>query len=166
MTADTVWDLQALPGFAAVQTYAQLSRDFAELWSGTSQQLVLLSVETNEAAVDAVRASVGRWAMPGAEAWNWWAAATAGFLGAYQDVARRRTAAAPAAAAPAAAAPPAAAPPDAPAEAPPVELDLTEKAPPVDVRARERVAAADVEIPQATASTTRRRRSTGSAPTS
>jgi len=149
MTVDTAWDLQALPGFAAVRTYAQVSRDLAELWSGTSQQMVLLAVETNETALDAVRANLGRWALPGAEVWNWWAAATAGFLGAYQDLARRRSVAAPPATA-----------------APPVELDLTEEGPPVDVTARERVAAAEVEVPQATASTPRRRRSTGSAATS
>jgi hypothetical protein len=153
MTAATVWDLQALPGFAAVQTYAQLSRDLAELWSGTSQEMVLLSVETNETALEAVRANLGRWAMPGAEVWNWWAAATAGFLGAYTDLAQRRSAAAPAAAA-------------APVEASPVELDLTGEESPVDLRSKDRVAAADVEVPRATASTTRRRRSTGPAATS
>ncbi len=153
MTPDAPWDLQDLPGFAAVRTYAQLSRDLAELWSGTSQQLVLLSVETNETAVEAARANLGRWAMPGAEVWNWWAAATAGFFGAYQDLAQRRAAAAPPAAA-------------APSDAPPVELDLTEEESPVDVRAKERIAAADVEIPQATASTTRRRRASGPAATS
>jgi len=147
MTAETAWDLQAFPGFAAVRTYAQLSRDLAELWSGTSQQMILLSVETNETALDAVRANVGRWAMPGAEVWNWWAAATAGVLGAYQDLARRRFAAAG-------------------ADGPAVELDLTAEEPPVDVSAGERTAAAEVEIPQATASTTRRRRSAGSAPAS
>jgi hypothetical protein len=159
MTAATVWDLQALPGFAAVQTYAQLSRDLAELWSGTSQEMVLLSVETNETALEAVRANLGRWAMPGAEVWNWWAAATAGFLGAYTDLAQRRSAAAPAAAAaPATAA--------APVEASPVELDLTGEESPFDLRSKDRVAAADVEVPRATASTTRRRRSTGPAATS
>jgi hypothetical protein len=154
MTADTAWDLQALPGFAAVRTYAQLSRDLAELWSGTSQQMVLLSVETNETALEAVRASLGRWALPGADVWNWWAAATAGFLGAYQDVARR-PAAGPV--------PPSG---DAPVDGPAVEVDLTGDESPVDVRPQGRVAASDVEIPQATASTTRRRRSTGSAATS
>lgn len=160
MTAATTWDLQALPGFAAVQTYAQLSRDLAELWSGTSQQMVLLSVETNETALEAVRANLGRWAMPGAEVWNWWAAATAGFLGAYTDLAQRRSAsAAPAAGAAAAGA-------AAPAEASPVEVDLTGGESPVDLRPKEQVAAADVEIPQATASTTRRRRSSGRAATS
>jgi hypothetical protein len=158
MTADTAWDLQALPGFSAVRTYAQLSRDLAELWSGTSQQLILLSVETNETALEAVRASLGRWAMPGAEVWNWWAAATAGVLGAYQDLAQRRTAAA--AAAPSA------------AGGVPAEVDLTEAERPIDVRSPsprtgERVAAAGVEVPQARASTSgRRRRSTGSAPAS
>jgi len=151
MTADTAWDLQALPGFSATRTSVQLSRDLAELWSGTAQQMILLGIETNELAVEAVRATFGRWALPGAEAWNWWAAATAGFAGAYQDLARRRTVAAPPAAA-----------------APPVVVDLTEEEPPVDVRAPlprkgERVAAAEAEIPRATASTTRRRRSGGSA---
>jgi|GEM_PF-4914445 len=145
MTADTAWDLQALPGFAAVRTYAQLSRDLAELWSGTGQQLILLSVETNEMAVAAVRATFGPAAVPSAELWNWWASATAGFLGAYQDLAQRRFVAA------------------SPVPAPPVELDLTEEEPPVDVRAREQIAAAEVEIPRATASTTRRRRSGGPA---
>jgi len=146
------WDFQALPGFTAVRTYAQLSRDLAELWSGTSQQMILLGVETNEAAVDAVRANLGRWAVPGAELWNWWAAATAGFLGAYQDLAQRRAAGAGSGARP--------------AEAPAVEVDLTSEEQAVDVRAGERVAAAEVEIPQASASTTRRRRSSGSAPAS
>jgi hypothetical protein len=146
MTADRAWDLQALPGFAAVRTYAQLSRDLAELWSGASQQMILLSVETNETAMAAVRATFGPAALPSAEVWNWWASATAGFLGAYQDLVQRR---------------PVAGPPS--AALPPVELDLTQEEPPVDVRARERVAAAEVDIPQATASTTRRRRSSGSA---
>ena len=151
MAADT-WDFQALPGFNAVRTYAQLSRDLAELWSGTSQQMILLSVETNETAVAAVRAGLGRWAVPGAEVWNWWAAATAGFLGAYHDLAQRRAAGAAAGARP--------------AEAPPVEVDLTNQEQAVDVRAGERAAAAGVEIPQATASTVRRRRSSRSAPAS
>ncbi|HZQ79161.1 MAG TPA: hypothetical protein VFE55_17630 [Acidimicrobiia bacterium] len=152
MTADTPWDFQALPGFTAVRTYAQLSRDLAELWSGTSQQMILLSVETNETAVDAVRANLGRWSVPGAEVWNWWAAATAGFLGAYQDLAQRRAAGAPAGARP--------------TQAPPVDVDLTTEEEAVDVRAGERVAAAEVEMPQARASTVRRRRSSGSAPAS
>jgi len=151
VTADT-WDFQALPGFTAVRTYAQLSRDLAEVWSGTSQQMILLSVETNEAAVAAVRANLGRWAVPGAEVWNWWAAATAGFAGAYQDLAQRRAAGAVSGARP--------------AEAPAVEVDLTTDEQAVDVRAGERAAAAEVEIPQATASTVRRRRSGGSAPAS
>ena len=155
MTADA-WDFQALPGFTAVRTFAQLSRDLAELWSGTSQQMILLSVETNETAIDAVRANLGRWAVPGAELWNWWAAATAGFLGAYQDLAQRRAAGAAAGAGPV----------SAPAETVTVEVDLTGEDQSVDVRPTERVAAADVEVPKATASTTRRRRSSGSAPAS
>src|SRR5581483_1414137 len=133
MTADTAWDLQALPGFAAVRTYAQLSRDLAELWSGTGQQMVLLSMETNETALEAVRANLGRWAMPGAEVWNWWAAAIAGFLGAYTDLAQRRGVAAGASAgagpSSAAGAGPAAA--DAPGGRP-VEVDLTGAESPVD----------------------------------
>ena len=86
MTLDTSQDSEALAiGFEALRNSSQLGRDLVTLWLGTTEQLILLSVETNEAAMEILRARFGGAAMPAALAWNWWAGTAAGFLGAYQE---------------------------------------------------------------------------------
>jgi hypothetical protein len=145
MTADTSWDSQGLPGFAAVRTYTQLGRDLAALWATTSERMVCLSVETNEAAMEAVRDRFGPTAVPRAsEVWNWWASAAAGLFGAYAETLQMGAGPVPSA--------------TGATEAPTIEIDVTETAT-ADVRARERAAAAEARPPKVTASTTRRSRS-------
>src|SRR5438094_10488681 len=87
MTIETSHDSQALPGgFAAVRTYTQLGRDLVMLWLAASDQIIRLFVETNETAIEAVRARFGRGAVPAtSDVWNWWANAAAGLLGAYTE---------------------------------------------------------------------------------
>jgi hypothetical protein len=145
MTAETSWDAQGLPGFTAVSTYTQLGRDLAAIWATTSERMVCLSVETNEAAMEAVRVTFGPAAVPRAsEMWNWWASAAAGLLGAYAETLQKGARPVPTAAGA--------------TEAPTIEIDVTETAN-ADVRPRERAAAAEARPPKVTASTTRRSRS-------
>jgi hypothetical protein len=145
MTADTSWDPQGLPGFAAVRSYTQFGRDLAALWATTSERMVCLSVETNEAAMEAVRARFGPSAVPRAtEVWNWWAGATAGLFGAYAETLQKGATPAPTAIGA--------------TETPTIEIDVTETAT-AGVKARERAAAAEARSPKVTASTTRRSRS-------
>ena len=146
MTTETSQDSQPLPtGFAAVRSYTQLGRDLVTLWLGASDQIIRLSVETNEATVEAVRARFGRWAVPvTSDVWNWWANAAAGLLGAYTETLQKP---------PATPAPP---PTSENAEVT-IEVDVTET--PTDAApTRERAAAADVAAPKVTASTARRSR--------
>src|SRR5262245_3712434 len=86
MTLDTPQDSEALAvGFEAVRTSSQFGRDLATVWVAAAQQMVLLSVETNEAAIEAFRSRFWRPTTPtAADLWNWWASAAAGLLGAYE----------------------------------------------------------------------------------
>jgi hypothetical protein len=146
-TIDTSHDSQALPaGFTAVRTYTQLGRDLVALWLGAADQIIRLSVETNETAIEAVRARFGRSAVPAtSDVWNWWANAAAGLLGAYTETLQT----------------PPAAPPPYPtsenAEAA-IEVDVTETKTGAAPPTRERAAAAEVAAPKVTASTAPRRK--------
>ena len=150
MTTDTSHDSQALPaGLGAVRTYTQLGRDLAALWLTAADQVIRLSVETNETAIEAVRARFGRWAVPAtSDVWNWWGNAAAGLLGAYSETLLK--------------------PPATPASLtsenaePPIEIDVdvTETATAAPA-IRERAAAAEAAAPKVTASTTRRSRREG-----
>ena len=148
MTTEPRQGSQALPaGLDAVRMYNQLGRDLVTLWVATAEQMIRLSVDTNQVAIERVRATLGRWAAPGgSEVWNWWASTAARFLGAYRETLEKGAAPAPAAT-------------TTETEEPTIEVDVTETA--TDVRSRERVAAADMDTPKATASTSRRRSSGG-----
>jgi hypothetical protein len=147
MTVDTSWGSQGLPGFAAARTYTQLGRDFAALWATTSERMVCLSVETNESAMEALRASFGPAVVPGvSEVWNWWASAAAGLFGAYAETLQMGARPAPELTN------------GAEAPATEIEIDVTEPAM-AEVRAPKRAAAAEARPPRVTAPTNRRRRS-------
>jgi hypothetical protein len=87
MTLDTPQDSQALAvGFEAVRTSTLFGRDLATVWVAAAQQIVLLSVETNEAAIEVFRTRFGPSAIPtAADVWNWWAGVAAGLIGAYHE---------------------------------------------------------------------------------
>jgi hypothetical protein len=95
MTFDTPQDSEALAvGFEALRTSAQLGRDLATVWAGVAEQIILLSVETNEAVIEIFRGRFGGSAIPvAATAWNWWAGTAAGLLDAYQETLQKPLAA-------------------------------------------------------------------------
>src|SRR2546421_436726 len=95
MTTEPRQGSQALPaGMDAVRTYNQLGRDLVTLWVATAEQMIRLSADANEVAIERVRGTFGRWVAPGgSDVWNWWTSTAAGFLGAYRETLEQGTAA-------------------------------------------------------------------------